>query len=81
MNIDTFREVRDLKQKLQVQEDTKVELLQELQKKSSLASYLRLMKKENNLLREEKTKIEVSIVVSRKRIARHHRKDVEQYSR
>ena len=58
VNLDTLREVRDLKQKLHVQEDTKVELLQQLQEHSSLASYLSLLEKENSQLREEKTKIE-----------------------
>lgn len=59
VNFDTLREVRDLKQKLQVQEDTKVELLQQLQEHSSLASYLSLLEKENSQLREKKAKIEV----------------------
>ena len=59
VNFDTLREVRALKQKLQVQEDTKVELLQQLQEHSSLASYLSLLEKENSQLREKKAKIEV----------------------
>ena len=57
VNLDALREVRDFKQKLHVQEDTKVELLQQLQEHSSLASCLSLLEKESNQLREEKTKI------------------------
>lgn len=53
------REIEGLELKLRVQEQIKMKLLAQLQKKSSLASYVGLLKKENKKLKEAKAKMEL----------------------
>ena len=64
VNTEAFKQIRDLKNKLRVQENTKIHLIEQLQKKMSssekamLVNYIKSLKKENHKLLEGVAKME-----------------------
>ena len=69
INSDALTQVKELKKKLKVQEDTKVELLQQclkLHKKAStqpsFATYLKSLKDENRMLKEASARMELAFM-------------------